>query len=57
MKITYVMYREVEKKHSWRYKHDGTDVTRPVIFYIPKIDLKDIAGQAPENILVTIEEA
>ena len=56
MKITYAMYREEEKKHSWRYKSDGTDTTRPVTFYIPKADIESDTEPAPEHILVTIEE-
>ena len=56
MKIVYEMYREQEKKHSWRYKSDGTDTTRPVTFYIPKLDIGELAALAPEHITVTILE-
>lgn len=58
MKIIYTMYREEEKKHSWRYKSDpDNSPLRPVTFYIPKADIGDLPDIAPENILVTIEEA
>lgn len=55
MKITYAMYREEEKKHSWRYKNIMHDLARPVTFYIPKADIGN--ADAPEKITVTIEEA
>ena len=59
MKITYAMYREEEKKHSWRYKSDpDNSPLRPVTFYIPKADIEnDATKQAPKNITVTIEDA
>jgi hypothetical protein len=48
--------REVEKKHSWRYKEDSID---PVLgtMYVQKAALNRMDPPNPAKLLVTIEAA